>query len=121
MSPNVSGKRVIWKTVEAVCLVLVVSFILFEVLDVDCSNFPSAANAATIKLADPPQEMRRVNLLLLPTLLDALPSTAQVWFGQRMWYDESVRLAPFSQVVVTARDARTTLPRASLSDPALAA
>jgi hypothetical protein len=50
-----------------VCLLLVVSFILFEVLDVDGSDFPGPIRSATVlKVADPAQDIRRAPLHSAP-------------------------------------------------------
>lgn len=49
--------------VYVVCLLLVVSFILFEVLDVDGSDFPTPTHqATTIRLVDPPHDVKRAHL-----------------------------------------------------------
>ena len=58
-----SGRGPLWLAAYGVCLLLVVSFILFEVLDVDGSDFASPVHAATVfKAADPAQDIRRVPL-----------------------------------------------------------
>lgn len=47
--------------VYAACLCLVLSFILFEVLDIDGSDFPMPISRAVrvVKLADPPHDFKR--------------------------------------------------------------
>ena len=54
----------LWLTTYVVCIGLVCSFILFEVLDIDGSDFPAPlSNLATpIKLAEPPHEIKRAFL-----------------------------------------------------------
>ena len=57
---NASPRAALSPAVCALCVLLVISFILFEVLDVDGSAFASpvrAARASTI--TDPPEELRR--------------------------------------------------------------
>ena len=55
-------------TLYAVCFCLVLSFILFEVLDVDGSDFPTPISRAltVVKLAEPPHDLKR-GLGELPT------------------------------------------------------
>lgn len=50
--------------IYVVCLALVVSFILFEVLDIDGSDFPGRASASTtaVRLAEPPHDIKRAHL-----------------------------------------------------------
>ena len=53
----------LWIATYGVCFLLVLSFILFEVLDVDGSDFASPLHAATtLKVTDPAQDIRRVPL-----------------------------------------------------------
>src|SRR6266571_3978135 len=55
-----SARGLLWMAAYVVCVVLVVSFIFFEVLDVDGSDFASPMHAAaTIKATDPPGDLRR--------------------------------------------------------------
>jgi hypothetical protein len=63
-----------WLAVYSVCLIFVASFILFEVLDVDGSDFPRPLSRVLtiVKLAEPPQELKRGHGL--PSL-DGYPST----------------------------------------------
>jgi hypothetical protein len=50
---------VLWLTVYSVCLVLVFSFICFEVLDLDGSDFPVRPNTITVKLVEPAEHQFR--------------------------------------------------------------
>lgn len=61
--------------IYVICIGLVFSFILFEVLDIDGSDFPApTSNLATaIKLADPPHEIKRSLLTGPPQLWAMLP------------------------------------------------
>ena len=63
-----------------VCFVLVLSFILFEVLDVDGSDFASPWRmAATVKGTDPAQDLRRVPLQAsMPTPVIVIASDLRV-------------------------------------------
>src|SRR5690348_4235214 len=51
----------LWLATYVVCIGLVCSFILFEVLDIDGSDFPTPPStlATPIKLADPAHEIKR--------------------------------------------------------------
>src|SRR6267378_5478247 len=65
----------LWLTTYVVCIGLVCSFILFEVLDIDGSDFPAPpSNVATpIKLAEPPHEIKRALLGAPPQFWALLP------------------------------------------------
>jgi len=62
---------VVWLATYVVCVGLVCSFILFEVLDIDGSDFPApplSTVATPIKLAEPAHEIKRVLLSGAPHL-----------------------------------------------------
>src|SRR5215470_7175997 len=61
---------VVWLATYVVCVGLVCSFILFEVLDIDGSDFPAPPStvATPIKLAEPAHEIKRVLLFAAPQL-----------------------------------------------------
>lgn len=54
-------KSTVLLTVYVACLCLVLSFILFEVLDIDGSDFPIPISRAVtvVKLAEPPHDLKR--------------------------------------------------------------
>src|SRR5216684_1387079 len=54
----------LWLATYVICIGLVCSFILFEVLDIDGSDFPAPPTSATtpIKLAEPAHEIKRALL-----------------------------------------------------------
>jgi hypothetical protein len=60
----------LWLATYVVCIGLVCSFILFEVLDIDGSDFPAPPStlATPIKLAESPHEIKRA-LVSDPALL----------------------------------------------------
>ena len=109
----------LWLATYVVCIGLVCSFILFEVLDVDGSDFPAPPTTATpIKLAEPTHEIKRALLTpapqfwaLLPVLIVLLESAA---------FRRSGILARFPRQPGPRgrRGLRKTLPRASLADTA---
>jgi hypothetical protein len=110
----------LWLTTYVVCIGLVCSFILFEVLDIDGSDFPAPpSNVATpIKLAEPPHEIKRALLsgpaqawALLPFLI-VLVEAAQL---QRLGAPVG---APSQPGPRGRRGLRIALPRASLADAA---
>ena len=102
-----------------VCLLLVVSFILFEVLDVDGSDFASPLRAAaTLKVTDPTPDIRRAPLQgPLPgqsvVLVDDLPA-GKVQVQQRVDDARADRAAHPS----LRRESRRTLARGLLADAA---
>ncbi len=100
------------------CLVLVLSFILFEVLDVDGSDFPTRApaSATAIQAADPSHDFKRAHLQAL----------ADGWMDSCRVFSDSPR--PAARLPLTAVKPvpigpahadgyRPTLARASLADP----
>ena len=96
-----------------VCTLLVFSFILFEVLDVDASDFPPPSKATTsIKLAEPPHDLKRT---MTSTVEGPLAPHSCASASERRQTPLSLRspLAP-----PHARACRTTLPRAVLPDAA---
>ncbi|MBI3629396.1 MAG: hypothetical protein HY217_07460 [Candidatus Rokubacteria bacterium] len=99
------------------CLVLVCSFILFEVLDVDGSDFPSRPSSPTaIRAAEPSHDIKRAHLQIL----------ADSWADSYRLSTGSPTASPRDQVAtlpvaplrpLVARPYRPALPRAALADP----
>jgi hypothetical protein len=104
------GRSVLVLTLYLVCTLLVFSFILFEVLDVDASDFPSPAKSS-IRLAEPPHDLKRV--VTSPALGSPTVPPRRVNCGG---IESPVSLPP-SPVRPHARVSRLTLPRAALPDP----
>ena len=109
--PGGTGRSVLVSTLYLACTLLVFSFILFEVLDVDASDFPTPAKSS-VKLVEPPHDLKRslthptdANLEMPAASGDAEGLPAQV-----------ALLADLARP--PARASRLTLPRASLPDPA---
>jgi hypothetical protein len=109
----------LWLATYVICIGLVCSFILFEVLDIDGSDFPTPPTSTTtpIKLAEPAHEIKRA-LLSGPALLWML-------FSILVFVLEGSGLRPHrmpAPVTVQPgprrRRPRLALPRASLADPA---
>jgi len=113
----------LWLVTYVICIGLVCSFILFEVLDVDGSDFPTAPSTAAtpIKLAEPPHEIKRALL--------AAPSHIWTLFPAAIILVESAGLVRLSTSDLPRvqpgprgrRGLRISLPRASLADAASAA
>ena len=98
-----------------VCFVLVLSFILFEVLDVDGSDFPIHA-AATLKVADPAQDVRRAPAQPArtePAIVVALDARTEKLQLSR-WIGDARSDTPWHAVF--QRGSRHTLARAVLPD-----
>jgi hypothetical protein len=94
-----------------VCTLLVFSFILFEVLDVDGSDFPAPPTKATsIKLVEPPHDLKRAAQSGIegPALLPARAGDSDR--PQGPVFLRSPLVSP------RARASRVTLPRAALPD-----
>jgi len=108
------GRSLLGLTVYSLCVVFVFSFILFEVLDVDGSDFPVVATQAIaaeashadlrkLQLGGPPPDIL-VTPLLLRTLAAPDPSRP----------DDAALVSPPPQT--PPRERRWLLPRGSLAD-----
>ena len=94
----------LWLATYVVCIGLVCSFILFEVLDIDGSDFPAPPStlATPIKLAESPHEIKRA-LLGGPALLWSLVAVMVVLLESARIRRPGARLA----CAVSAWPART--------------
>ena len=113
----------LWLATYVVCIGLVCSFILFEVLDIDGSDFPTPPStlATPIKLADPAHEIKR-SLLSAGAHLWAVVAVVIVLFeGARLHRPAARRHMPSPPGFRSRRRLRLSLPRASLSDVAVCA
>ena len=111
---------VVWLATYLVCVGLVCSFILFEVLDIDGSDFPAPPStvATPIKLAEPAHEIKRV-LLSGGTHLWALVTVLVVLLDTARSRHTGARLRVPPQPGPRGRQGlRASLPRASLADAA---
>src|SRR5215475_12862217 len=93
------------------CTLLVFSFILFEVLDVDASDFPPPSKATTsVKLVEPPHDLKRTMTSSVEGPLAPLPGASASEGRPHPVSQPSPLASPH------ARACRTTLPRAALPD-----
>ncbi len=117
--PRRPSRGPLWVTAYVACLILVLSFIGFEVLDIDGSDFVNPLRvAATIKVADPEQDLRRAALHPLspaPLVMVALSRRAEQLQVKALV--EGVRAEPFAPTPV-GHEVRSMLPRSLLADPA---
>ncbi|OLC16224.1 MAG: hypothetical protein AUH29_05805 [Candidatus Rokubacteria bacterium 13_1_40CM_69_27] len=116
----VSSRSRLWYVFYAVCLAFVVSFVLFEVLDIDGSDFRFLTTPARGALKSTNEEheadLRRACVLAaqLTSLTAAVAPLQVVTMTTRLEHVASVpRLA-----VVVAHENRIALPRASLGEAA---
>jgi hypothetical protein len=112
----------LWLTTYVVCIGLVCSFILFEVLDIDGSDFPAPPStvATPIKLAESSHEIKRA-LLGGPALLWSLVAVVVVLLESARIRRPGARPRVLSQPGPRGRRGlRMALPRASLADAASA-
>ena len=110
----------LWLATYVVCIGLVCSFILFEVLDIDGSDFPAPPTtaAAPIKLAEPPHEIKRALLSPVPQFWALLPVLLILFESatlRRASMPACLSLQPGPR---GRRGLRIALPRASLADAA---
>lgn len=108
----------LWIAAYVVCFAVVLSFIFFEVLDVDGSDFWTPLHAAsTIKLTEPPHEVRRAPLQV------SIPAQAVTvvlnGHSQKLHARHSVDAARADTPAHTSlrRESRRTLARSLLPDP----
>ncbi len=99
----------------AACVVLVFSFILFEVLDVDGSDFPRPTSALRANMAEPPHNLKR----LIPSApaasdvaLTTAPTATATWTRARV----ASPVVPASTLAALWRFP-SSLPRSSLDAP----
>ena len=105
-----------------VCFSLVLSFICFEVLDIDGSDFPAPPStvATPIKLAESSHEIKRT-LLGGPALLWSLVAVVVILLESARIRRPGARPRVLSQPGPRGRRGlRMALPRASLADAASA-
>ena len=110
----------LWLVTYVICIGLVCSFILFEVLDVDGSDFPAAPSTAAtpIKLAEPPHEIKRTLLAASPQFWALLPVVIIVAESAALMRIGTPALASSQPGPRGRRGLRISLPRASLADAA---
>jgi hypothetical protein len=109
----------LWLVTYVICIGLVCSFILFEVLDVDGSDFPTPpATTTPIKLAEPAHEIKRA-LLSGPAQLWMLLSIVVLVIEGTGLRQIGVPAVAMAQPGPRGRRGpRLALPRASLADSA---
>src|SRR5438552_13169324 len=106
-------RGVLWMAAYVVCVSLVLSFIFFEVLDVDGSDFASPLRAAmTLKVTEPPQDIRRAPLLMPIPALDVVPQQPAIRFQVQQHLESHGADIPAHTLL--RRTSRTTLARALL-------
>ena len=107
----------LWTVAYVASLCLVLSFVLFEVLDVDGSDFVVPFRTeVTIKLAEPSDDIRRSygELAELPSIAPPAAVDVALYCLERLHQAPSLPHSRAAQV--RSRNSRTTLPRASLDD-----
>jgi len=107
----------LWTVAYVASLCLVLSFVLFEVLDVDGSDFVVPFRTeVTIKLAEPSDDIRRSYRELAELPLIAPPAAVDVALYCLERLQQAPSLPHSRAAQVRSRNSRTTLPRASLDD-----
>ena len=108
-----SGRSGIWLSIHVLCVVFVFSFILFELLDVDGSDFPTGPAPTAVRTAEPPHDEIKRMLLQTTSDLHIVVLATQEQDGVAGPIDSvALRPSPF----VSPRACRRFLARASLSD-----
>jgi hypothetical protein len=107
----------VWLTIYVVCVLVVASFIFFEVLDVDGSNFPTHPAKTAARVAEPQHDdIKRM----------WLHGPVRIWTGAaRLEVDQPERrdrdVPRVALLPRPVREPRAALPRAALSDSPSAA
>ncbi len=109
------GRSGVWLSIYVLCVAFVCSFILFEVLDIDGSDFPTGSAPTAVRTAEPPHD--EIKRALLPTASDlhvlaAVPATRQRECVAALADSAALQPSPF----LSPRAYKPLLPRASLSD-----
>src|SRR5712691_7451979 len=102
----------VWLTLYVVCVLLVTSFIFFEVLDVDGSDFPTHPAKMAVRLAEPPHDDIKRMWLQGPVKIWTGPDVLEVRQPERRDSEVPASPSPLEPV----RKYRVALPRAALSD-----
>ncbi len=102
----------VWLTLYVVCVLLVTSFIFFEVLDVDGSDFPTHPAKMAVRLAAPPHDEIKRMWLQGPVKIWTGPDVLEVRQPERRDSDVPTLPSPVELV----RECHAALPRAALSD-----
>jgi hypothetical protein len=109
------GRSVVWLSIYVLCVVFVCSFILFEVLDIDGSDFPIGSAPTAVRAVEPPHdEIKRALLQTASDLhvLAAVPATRQRDCVAALADSTALQPSPF----LSPQAYKRLLPRASLSD-----
>jgi len=109
------GRSGVWLSIYVLCVVFVCSFILFEVLDIDGSDFPTGSAPTAVRTAEPPHdEIKRALLPMASDLrvLAAVQATRQRDCVAALADSAALQPSPF----LSPRAYKPLLPRASLSD-----
>jgi hypothetical protein len=116
------SRGALWMAAYVACCVLVLSFICFEVLDLDGSDFANPARVATtIKLTEPPQDIRRVPMSMPIAAESVLLAASR--HSERLQVQHRVEAAGAETPadVSLRHDSRSTLARGLLPDPSRSA
>ena len=102
----------VWLTLYVVCVLFVGSFIFFEILDVDGSDFPTHPAKMAVRVADPPHDDIKRMWLHGPVKIWTGAAVLEVRQPERRDSDVPTLSSPVELV----RECWAALPRASLSD-----
>jgi hypothetical protein len=101
----------VWLTIYVLCMLMVASFIFFEVLDVDGSDFPTAPSQMDARLAEAHHD--EIKRLWQPLKIWADTATPEIQGVDRAESETPVLASPRPPI----RRYRAALPRSGLSEP----
>ena len=106
-----------WLTIYVFCMLMVASFIFFEVLDVDGSDFPSHPAKMAVRVAEPQHD--EIKRMWLHGPVRIWTGAARLEIRQPERRDRDV--PTIALVPRPVREPRAALPRAALGDVPLSA
>ena len=104
----------VWLTVYVACVLIVASFIFFEVLDVDGSDFPTHPTKMAARLSEAQHDDLKRPWLQQPVKIWTDAAALEIRLPDR--HDRDVRVPALPQQPI--RTHRAALPRAALPDAA---
>ena len=102
----------VWLTIYVFCMLMVASFIFFEVLDVDGSDFPTHPTQMEARLAEAHHDDIKRLWLQQPVKIWTDPATLELQRPERSDRDAPAVMSPRQPI----RKHRAALPRAALVD-----
>jgi hypothetical protein len=107
-----------WRAIYIVCMVMVFSYIFFDVLDLDGSDSPlkRVPVQKSVIVAETPREIKPTSSTDLAELLGKVLALFTAGLGESAWLQRMEVLRPLPFDCARARGYRVALPRSSTAD-----